>query len=324
MDISIVIPVKNGGEKFKKCLEMINTQITSFDYEVICVDSGSKDNSIDVINEYGAKLYQISPSDFGHGKTRNYGASKGKGEFIVFITQDAIPASNHWLENLVSPMKFDINIVGSFGAHLPYFEDCNIFEIRDILSCFKQFGKKTNIIELDDKDRFEKDAAYRGYISFFSDNNSCVRRCIFEENPYDDVNFAEDQIWMRKMMEMGYKKAFAYDAEVYHSHNYKLKEYFTRCYDEYKGLYKIQEYRIANTYHKLFIEYVKTCWIEMNYVRHSDLNFTDKLKNIVYMALRNLYKYRAGFIGGKYHLYSQSKQIKLDKKYSQQYKQRNG
>lgn len=48
-------------------------------------------------------------------------------------------------------------------------------------------------------------------------------RKIWEKYPYDDVNFAEDQIWAKKMIELGYKKLYCPYAAVYHSHNYELK-----------------------------------------------------------------------------------------------------
>lgn len=59
---------------------------------------------------------------------------------------------------------------------------------------------------MEDKERYEREEGYRHVLAFFSDNNSCVRRDVFEQHPYDDVNFAEDQIWARKMIELGYKK----------------------------------------------------------------------------------------------------------------------
>ena len=87
MDVSIVIPTKNAGDLLDKVLNAVFTQKTDYTYEVICIDSGSSDNTLDVIGRYPVKLYQIAPSEFGHGKTRNFGASKGTGKFIVFITQ---------------------------------------------------------------------------------------------------------------------------------------------------------------------------------------------------------------------------------------------
>ena len=68
MDVSIVIPTKNAGPLFEKVLDMIFSQKTIYEYEVICVDSGSKDQTLEVIKKYPCKLYQIPASEFGHGK----------------------------------------------------------------------------------------------------------------------------------------------------------------------------------------------------------------------------------------------------------------
>ena len=76
MDVSIVIPTKNGGHLFEKVLDAVFKQKTEYEYEVICVDSGSKDGTLDVIRKYPCRLFQIEPSEFGHGKTRNYGAER--------------------------------------------------------------------------------------------------------------------------------------------------------------------------------------------------------------------------------------------------------
>lgn len=105
MDASIVIPVKNGGERLNQVLDMIDRQETEFSYEVICVDSGSGDDSVETIKRHGCILKQIPPEEFGHGKTRNLGASLGTGEFILFVTQDAMPADTHWLDQMLKAMK---------------------------------------------------------------------------------------------------------------------------------------------------------------------------------------------------------------------------
>ena len=107
MDVTIVIPAKNGGELFDKVLAKVFEQETKYEYEVICVDSGSTDSTLDIIKKYPCKLYEIAPSEFGHGKTRNYGAGKGTGEFIVFLTNETSGSS---LEERIQHIIICINV----------------------------------------------------------------------------------------------------------------------------------------------------------------------------------------------------------------------
>ena len=280
MDVTIVIPTKNGGELLDRVLKGIYMQETVYQYEVICVDSGSNDETISIIKKYPCKLYEIPSHEFGHGKTRNFGASKGTGEYIIFITQDALPASRMWLQNFIDAMKSDPEIVGGFGIHYTY-PDCNIIDQRDLAQHFKNFGTDNTIFQLTDSNRkkYETEEAYRHFMVFFSDNNSCVRRDIFEKYPYDDVDFAEDQIWARKMIEMGYKKLYCPFAPVYHSHNYKLTTYFQRYFDEYKGLYKLHHFLISTSWLKIPLQIVKHTLDDVRYIR--TLEISKKEKNIL-------------------------------------------
>lgn len=323
MDVTIVIPTKNAGPLLDKVLHAVFSQETEYTYEVICVDSGSKDKTIEIIKKYPCRLYQISPEEFGHGKTRNYGASKGTGEYIVFITQDALPASKKWLQNFIDAMKSDPEIVGGFGIHYTY-PDCNIFDKRDLYYHFKNFGEKNTVFQLTDENRekYNKEEAYRHFLVFFSDNNSCIRRDIFEKYPYKDVNFSEDQIWAREMIEKGYKKLYCPEAPVYHSHNFKLSTYFTRYYDEYKGLYKLHGFLISTSWLKIPFQIAKHILDDTRYVRTQKMRKREKIYWIRYSISRNFSRYVGGYLGGKYAGYSKRRQKWLDKHISQQYKQR--
>ncbi|MCQ4690846.1 glycosyltransferase family 2 protein [Clostridium sp. SL.3.18] len=323
MDVSIVIPTKNAGPLLDKVLDRVFRQKTKYEYEVICVDSGSSDETLSIIKKYPCKLYEIQASEFGHGKTRNFGASKGTGEYIVFITQDAMPASKEWLQNFIDGMKIDTEIVGGFGIHYPY-PDCNVIDKRDLYYHFKNFGEDNTIFQLTDENRkrYEEEEGYRHLMSFFSDNNSCVRREIFDKYPYEDVDFAEDQIWARKMIELGYKKLYCPYAPVYHSHNFKLSTYFTRYFDEYKGLYYLQNFRISTSWLKLPLQVMKHVLADARYIRHLETSKKEKIYWIVYSICRNASRYYGGYLGGKYDTYSPRIQRWLDQRFSQQYKQR--
>ena len=321
MDVSIVIPTKNAGEILDQVLKAVFEQKTAYEYEVICVDSGSSDHTLEIINKYPVKLFQIPPEEFGHGKTRNFGASKGTGDYIVFITQDAVPASDMWLENFINAMKLDDGIAGGFGIHYPY-PDCNLIDKRDLEAHFKGFGEENTIYQLEDKDRYEREEGYRHLLAFFSDNNSCIKRSVWEKYPYDDVDFAEDQIWARKIIELGYKKVYCPFAPVYHSHNYGLRSYFGRYYDEHKGLYNIHQY--INLKHWYLIppaiyRHVKN---DYAYFKQCGLSPREKRAAVWYSICRNYSRYFAGYLGGHYVNYPKWLQIFLDRHISQQYKQR--
>lgn len=322
MDVSIVIPTKNAGDLLDKVLKAVFEQKTSYSYEVICVDSGSGDHTLEIIRRYPCRLFQIPASEFGHGKTRNYGAAQGTGTYIVFLTQDALPASDRWLQNFIDAMELDPEIAGGFGIHYPY-PDCNLLDVRDLEGHFKGFGETNTIFYLEDRERYEREESYRHFLAFFSDNNSCLRRSVWEKHPYRDVNFAEDQFWAREIIELGYKKVYCPYAPVYHSHNYKLTTYFARYYDEYKGLYELHQFEIADHWRRLPGMLYRQVRGDCVYIRHlPTLTKKEKIRWAFYSLFRNFDRFWGGYLGGKYHSYSPAKQRFLDRHISQQYRQK--
>ena len=77
----------------------------------------------------------INP-EFSHGGTRNLGVELTEGEYIAFLTQDALPVDDSWLFNLVSVLEHEPEAAGAFGRHLPY-EDHSPFVKRDLLAHFE-------------------------------------------------------------------------------------------------------------------------------------------------------------------------------------------
>ena len=106
--LTVVIPAKNGIEEdFESTLQAIQGQRGIADVEIIVVDSGSTDGTVKVAEAYGAKVYCIPPSEFNHGLTRNFGAEQGTGEFILFMVQDAIPATDDLFYEMAKALRAD-------------------------------------------------------------------------------------------------------------------------------------------------------------------------------------------------------------------------
>ena len=324
MDVSICIPTRNGGEQFRQVLEAVFHQQTELTYEVICVDSGSTDGTLEIIRSYPQILLkQIAPEEFGHGRTRNLAASLGTGEFIVFLTQDAVPGHAFWLEQLVGAMRKDEKIVLAFGIHYPY-PDCNVLDRRDIAGHFRNFGTENTVYRLEDPERYRTDEGYRHLLAFSSDNNACVRRSVFEEHPYPDVNFAEDQIWTRQMMEAGHSKIYCPQAPVYHSHNYDPSELLYRAYDEHKGLRELHGYRMVTRKEDIPGAVRRAVAADVRYIRAQPMTYAEKFRWCRYAVRRETARHRGGYLGGVWQDCSAEEQERMDRKYSQQRRQRRG
>ena len=312
MDASVVIPTKNGGDRFIDVLAMVVGQVTSYDFEVICVDSGSSDRTVDVIRAFPeVTLYEIPPEEFGHGKTRSWAAGKCSGDYIVFITQDALPASVTWLQSFIDAMRKFPEAVGGFGQHYPY-PDCNYFDARDISGLFRELGEEDVAIQVEDPERFKRDVTYRMPYAFFSDNNACVRRDFFLDNPYPDVNFAEDQFWMMEQMGKGLAKVYCPHAAVYHSHNYGLWELMQRAFDENRALARLFDWQAVpngRLIPRTAASLTKRDWI---YLAKMDADPVSKAKAMANAPFRNLLKLFGAHEGCVYDGCDEARQRRMD------------
>ena len=302
MTASVIIPVKNGGKLFEKVLNSVLSQDLEC-FEVIVIDSGSKDGSVEIVKllkEHYTNiiLRQIDPTEFGHGKTRNYGASIASGEFLVFITQDALPCNENWLREMIKPFRQKEDVVGVFAKHIPY-DECDIFEKENLRKHFENFGEGVVFFKLDDKKRYEVDEGYRHLLCFYSDNASAMRKSIWKKIPYDDVDFAEDQLWAKKIIELGYTKAYNSDALVYHSHNYKFKELLKRSYDDHKGLYRIYEYVPVKSIFLLPLHILKAIYNDFIFLKTQNIKRIEKLEWLKFSIGKNIAKYTGAYLGPK-------------------------
>lgn len=244
---SVVILTKNPGQIFKEVLGAACAQQTEFDYEVLVIDSGSSDDTVEYVKSYPdprVRLHVIPSAEFGHGKTRNLGISLTSGKYVAFLTHDALPATDKWLMSLVSVAESNPAVAGVFGRHIAY-ESADVFTRRELEMHFAGFSGHEVVERADDEDRYKSDVGYRQFLHFFSDNNSLVRRSVWEQIPYPDVNFAEDQAWANRIIEAGFAKGYSEEAVVFHSHVYGLFERFQRSFDESYAFYRLFGYKLC-------------------------------------------------------------------------------
>ena len=238
-DVTIVIPTYNGEEFMDELLTAIRGQKSRYSYETLVIDSGSSDATIDIVGKFPeVRLHRIPNTEFGHGKTRNLGAQMADSTFVVYLTQDAVPSHDQWLEYMIEPFSISDKVGCVFGRQIPR-PHCFLTLKREVAQVFKSFGDDGSIAL---QRKSDLTAALGITNNFLSDVNSAVRKSIWQEIPFQDVNYSEDQALGIDMLNAGYYKAYSPLGSVMHSHDYPLQKYFKRKFDEYVGLRKSTGY----------------------------------------------------------------------------------
>ena len=90
MTFSIIIPIYNSALYVKKCIDSVKSQSFS-DFEVILINDGSTDNSLEIIKQEikdDSRFYVYTKNNSGVSSSRNLGLEKSKGDYIIFIDSD--------------------------------------------------------------------------------------------------------------------------------------------------------------------------------------------------------------------------------------------
>lgn len=221
MRVSIIIPTLNAGNVIAELISRLVHQ-TVPPIEIVILDSSSDDQTIDVATELGCKTTIIKRKMFDHGGTRNLGVKLTSGEILVFMTQDAMPVDENFLENLIEPL-INPKIAASFGRQVA----------RDDAVPPEKFARLFNYPETP-VIKAREDLPHLGIKTFFfSDVCSAVRREEFEMvgGFPEKIIMNEDTILAAKLILQGYKIAYVPEAKVWHSHNYGVFKQFKRYFD---------------------------------------------------------------------------------------------
>jgi O-antigen biosynthesis protein len=219
--VSVVVPVKDGERFLAEVLAALEREGAD---EVLVIDSASRDRSTAIAREAGARVIEIDPTEFRHGRTRNLGVERTTGDLVCFLTQDATPVPG-WLDAYREAFTLDARVGAAYGPHLPRPETSPMIarELTEFFATFSRDGRPA--------------VQRAGEATFLSNVNACyARACWTDVGGFRDVAYAEDQAFGVDMLGKGWTKVFHPGAAVRHAHDYRPLEFMRRYFDEYRGL----------------------------------------------------------------------------------------
>lgn len=238
---TIAILTYNGQDYLRRILESLRVQTDVVgEVEVLVIDSGSTDSTLAIIDDFPeVRLHCIPNSDFQHGRTRNLAAQLAQGEFVVYLTHDAVPIGEHWLASMLAPFSISDDVVAVVGKQVPRAHCFPLlkYEIRGV---FAGLGADHGVT-LYRRPLGDLDESLVAGLGFYSDVNSAARRSTLVGSlPYEEVPYAEDQLFGQAVIRAGLIKAYSPGAAVEHSNDLTLSEYGKRIFDETVGLRRIE------------------------------------------------------------------------------------
>lgn len=283
--VSIVIPTKNAGTYFTFTLEGIRNQIGIREIELIIVDSGSTDDTIKLAKDHDALVYTVKPSEFNHGLTRNYGADQSSGDYVLFMVQDAIPSSDHWLFDMANVLESNKEIAAVTCRQFLR-NDADLFVRYLSWTYYRALEFSLDEVRMTDSKFDDLSPTEKRRLCGLEDVCCLIRKDVFDKFKFKNIQYAEDLELGVRLQRNGYKMAFLYSVGVVHSHNRSASYYFKRGYVDSKSLPEILAYDPVYQYCNIhsvndLINGIMTLYAALNMSVPSLQSFDESACNVV-------------------------------------------
>lgn len=218
VSVSVVIPTLNAEGRIGPLVDLLKRQ-TSSPQEILVVDSASEDATVQEARVHGADVMEIPRETFDHGATRDTALRQTGGDFVLLLTQDALPADERYIERLLS--AFDDPRVAAASGRQVSKPDARP-HVRAVQGY--RYPAQSRVWGPEDRERL----GIRAY--HLSDVCSAYRRIAYEAVGGFPHPLAtnEDMLLAARLLKAGYHLAYQAEAAVYHSHNFSLHQQYRR------------------------------------------------------------------------------------------------
>ena len=217
--VSVIIPTLNAEKEIEVILTQLEKQ-TLPPMEILVIDSGSNDGTIQTAEKHRlVRTIQIPAASFNHGGTRDLAAKETRGDILLFLTQDAVPADENMISCLVKGLK-EPGVAAAYARQIPK-ENVTPREryVREF--SYPAYG---DIHDLDSVQRLGLCAFYLSNACAAYVKDIYISMGGFEKN----VRSNEDMLFAARAIREGYKVIYVAEARILHSHNLSLREQYCR------------------------------------------------------------------------------------------------
>lgn len=228
--LSVVINTKNSPEYFYDILDRYTHQVGFKSVEIIIVDSGSTDDTLKIAKTFGAKIIQIQPEEFRHGRSRNIGVKAASGKYLVVAVSDAIPSTVDLCFKVATKLR-EQNAAAVSIRQIPRF-DADLFAIWSFWQHYQYiFGVLNHDVWVENIKNFSSlDSHEQRKLSIIDDVFVLHDADFIKQEKYDNnISYAEDILLSINYIKKGYKIGILQSEAVIHSHS-RPPEYFFKRY----------------------------------------------------------------------------------------------
>lgn len=241
---TIIIRAFNEEKHIRRLLTGISEQ-TIKEVQIILVDSGSTDRTIEEARKFDVEIVHIPPQEFTFGHALNVGIEKARANLIVMASAHVYPVYPDWLETLLEPFQ-QKNVALTYGKQRGS-ESTHFSELQ----IFKHWYQARSIPQ----------QAY----PFCNNANAAIRRSLWQLHAYDEsLPGLEDLAWAKWAQENGLFIQYVVEAEVVHVHSESTAGIFNRYRREgmaFKQIYPHERFTRRDLI-KLFSQNVISDWRE--------------------------------------------------------------
>lgn len=200
MHASIVIRTLNESRYLDELLAAVGRQrLDGLSCEVIVVDSGSTDGTLDIARRHGCKLVHITREQFSFGRSLNLGCAAASGDALVMVSGHCVPTDEHWLARLCAPLAAgtaQYSYGRQVGGPSSHYSECRIFA---------KYFPETSAIPQD------------GW--FCNNANAALAKTAWERHRFDEeLTGLEDMELAKRLVAAGGRVAYVAEACVQHHH----------------------------------------------------------------------------------------------------------